>query len=152
MRFSSARSWQIFDLPYIFPVVVNNKKSQGAKSDEYGGLEIVTVLFLGKNNDVWGVISWCKRQWVCRAYLLYCFMQMEHTFKIIVFVDTTTVWHEFTMQHAIVIEEKSVQNLYIRPKLACFFQFWLFWLFALGWFSLRVDVIGFVPIYMTLWS
>ena len=43
----------------------NRKKSQGAKSGEYGGWGIITVLFLVKNSrtssEVWaGALSWCN--------------------------------------------------------------------------------------------
>ena len=43
----------------------NRKKSQGAKSGEYGGWGMITLLFLAKklrtSNDEWaGALSWCK--------------------------------------------------------------------------------------------
>ena len=58
----------------------NRKKSQGAKSSEYGNWGMITVLFLAKNlqtsNDEWaGALSWCK------SHVLF-FHNSGHFFRI----------------------------------------------------------------------
>ena len=57
--------WLVFDF-YLFSFG-NKKKTQGAKSGEYGGCGNIIVSLLAKNsrtsNDVWaGALSWCKSQ------------------------------------------------------------------------------------------
>ena len=71
----SVNFWQLYYL-YVFWLVFdfclfsfgNKKKSQGARSGEYGDCSNI-IVFLAKNllinNDVWaGALSWCKGQFV----------------------------------------------------------------------------------------
>ena len=98
-----------------------NKKSTAANSGEYGGM--ITILFLAKNSpksiDVWaGALVFPQ----FRALLTNCFVQLAHNFMIVFLIDSTTLWKEFVMHHAIEIELNSEQNLHIwPPNFMCFF-------------------------------
>ena len=54
------------------------------------------------------------------AFLMNCFVQSAHNFKVVFVIDRTALWQEFMMYHTITIEENSEQNLYIWLNLTLF--------------------------------
>ena len=47
------------------------------------------------------------------VFLTNCFAQSPHNLKVVFLIDRTTLWQEFMIHHAIVIDENSEQNLHI---------------------------------------
>ena len=94
----------------------NRTKNAGAKYGEYGGWDIIAVLFLVKNSStsidvLGGALSWCKiHEWF--------FHNSARFFKTVFFFVRTTLWQEFMMHYVVAIEENSEQNLHIWPNLA----------------------------------
>ena len=97
-------------------------------------------------------VSWCvimvQNPQFC-AFLTKCFAQSVHNFKVVFLNDRTTLWQEFTMHHAIAIEENSEQNLHICRNLTCFFRSWLFWTLSLGWLGFGFTIMAIPPLFDT---
>ena len=115
-------------------LVLSRGKINGGMCVEYGGWDMITVLFLAMNSrtsiDVWvGVLAWCKiHGWF--------------------FHNSGSFWRIASRNRritlckglAIIMKENSEQKLHIWPNLTCFFRFWLFWTLPLRW-------LGFVTSY-----
>ena len=67
------------------------------------------------------------------AFLMNCFAQSAHNFKVTFLIDRTTLWQEFIMHRAVAIEENSEQNIHIWSNLTSLFRLWLFWTLPLEW-------------------
>ena len=123
-----------FDAVFISSIVASSfhgplqyreqKKSQGARSGEYGGCGIIRVLVLAKNSRTSNDVRMIFVLPQIRAFLADCFSQIAHYLKVIFLIDRT-LGRELIMHHAPPIEENCQQNLHIRPNLACFFRSWL---------------------------
>ena len=124
-----------FDFSFIFSIVAKcfpfiavfsfgkRKKSLGAKPVEYGGWlkHDYGFVFGQKLTHKHRCVSYCvimlQIPWLvfpqfC-AFLTNCFAQSGHNYKLVFVIDRTTLWQEFMIQHAIVIEENSKENLHI---------------------------------------
>ena len=76
------------------------------------------------------------------AFLMNCFAQSAHNFKIVLLIDHATLWQEFMMHYAIAIKENSEQNLHIWPNLMCFFRSLLLYTFPLGWLDFGFNAVA----------
>ena len=120
---------------------------------EYSVSSMITLLFFSKTHIQ---ASMCDRCVIMLQNLLLIFSQFcvflvnyfvksAHNFKAVFLINYTTLWQEFIMHNAIVVDKNSEQNSHVWPNLKSFFRSWLLYPFPLGWLSFGFNVRGIHP-------